>query len=54
MTSDRPYRSARPWKTAGEEILRQSGRQFDPRVVAAFMDREPELRAIQREFAIAS
>jgi response regulator RpfG family c-di-GMP phosphodiesterase len=51
MTSNRPYRQARPWTTAGEEILGQSGRQFDPRVVAAFVEREPELRVIQREFA---
>ncbi|HET7855277.1 MAG TPA: HD domain-containing phosphohydrolase [Gaiellaceae bacterium] len=53
MTSDRPYRQARPWQQAGEEIIAQSGRQFDPRVVAAFVERERELRAIQREFAAA-
>ncbi|MGH2922319.1 MAG: HD domain-containing phosphohydrolase [Gaiellaceae bacterium] len=53
MTSDRPYRKARPWKAAGAEILGQSGRQFDPRVVAAFVEHESELRAIQREFAAA-
>ena len=54
MTSTRPYRMARPWRNAGDDILRQSGRQFDPRVVEAFVEREPELRAIQREFAVAS
>jgi response regulator RpfG family c-di-GMP phosphodiesterase len=53
MTSDRPYRQARPWKVAGQEIIAESGRQFDPRVVAAFVDREPALRAIQQEFAAA-
>ncbi len=53
MTSNRPYRKARPWKTACEEILGQSGRHFDPRVVAAFVEREPRLRAIQLEFAAA-
>jgi response regulator RpfG family c-di-GMP phosphodiesterase len=53
ITSNRPYRMARPWKNAGDEILRQSGRQFDPQVVAAFVEREPELRAIQRQFAAA-
>jgi putative two-component system response regulator len=53
MTSNRPYRKARPWKLAGEEILGASGRQFDPRVVSAFIEREPELQAIQREFAAA-
>jgi response regulator RpfG family c-di-GMP phosphodiesterase len=51
MTSTRPYRQARPWKSAGQEILAQSGRQFDPRVVEAFVERESELRSIQREFA---
>jgi response regulator RpfG family c-di-GMP phosphodiesterase len=54
MTSNRPYRMARPWRNASDEILRQSGRQFDPRIVEAFVEREPELRAIQREFAVAS
>jgi response regulator RpfG family c-di-GMP phosphodiesterase len=53
MTSNRPYRQARPWKVAGQEIIAESGRQFDPRVVAAFVDREPALRAIQQEFAAA-
>jgi cyclic di-GMP phosphodiesterase len=53
MTSDRPYRQARPWKVAGQEILAESGRQFDPRVVAAFVEREVPLREIQQEFAAA-
>ena len=51
MTSNRPYRQARPWKSAGEEILAESGRQFDPRVVEAFVEHEGSLRSIQREFA---
>jgi len=50
MTSHRPYRAALPWKTAADEILAQSGRQFDPDVVDAFRVREPALRRIQREF----
>jgi len=37
MTSDRPYRRALPFRAARDEILRQSGRQFDPKVVAAFV-----------------
>lgn len=48
MTSDRPYRRAMPWHDAAREILAQSGRQFDPRVVRAFADTEPVLRAIRR------
>ena len=51
MTSDRPYRLATSWEDAGSEILRQSGRQFDPDVVRAFVRREPALRTIQRSFA---
>jgi putative nucleotidyltransferase with HDIG domain len=37
MISDRPYRKALPISAAREEILRFSGKQFDPRVVEVFM-----------------
>jgi putative nucleotidyltransferase with HDIG domain len=37
MTSDRPYRRALPFSQAREEIGRESGHQFDPRVVQAFL-----------------
>ncbi len=37
MTSDRPYRKALPFSVAREEIIRESGRQFDPAVVEAFL-----------------
>jgi len=37
MTSDRPYRGALPYSAAREEIIRESGRQFDPSVVQAFL-----------------
>jgi len=37
ITSDRPYRRARPFADAKAEIVRCSGTQFDPRVVDAFM-----------------
>jgi HD-GYP domain-containing protein (c-di-GMP phosphodiesterase class II) len=36
MTSDRPYRAALSNQDAFEEILSQSGQQFDPEMVEAF------------------
>jgi response regulator RpfG family c-di-GMP phosphodiesterase len=53
ITSDRPYRPAQPWKHAAGEILRERGGQFDPDVVDAFREREPELRAVRRALAAA-
>jgi response regulator RpfG family c-di-GMP phosphodiesterase len=46
MTSDRPYRKARPWGDAVAEIVAESGKQFDPQVVSAFLEREGELRIV--------
>ncbi|MBS1853166.1 MAG: response regulator [Acidobacteria bacterium] len=37
ITSDRPYRAAQTVGAAREEILRWSGRQFDPEVVKVFL-----------------
>lgn len=37
ITSDRPYRKARSFDAAREEILRCSGTQFDPKVVEVFL-----------------
>ncbi|MBI5829569.1 MAG: diguanylate cyclase, partial [Chloroflexi bacterium] len=37
ITSDRPYRAARPYATARAEIEAGSGTQFDPRAVEAFL-----------------
>lgn len=37
MTSDRPYRAAQTVAAAREEIIRWSGRQFDPAVVTIFL-----------------
>jgi HD-GYP domain-containing protein (c-di-GMP phosphodiesterase class II) len=37
MTSDRPYRPALPLSKALEELKREAGKQFDPRVVEAFL-----------------
>lgn len=42
MTSDRPYRSRISFAEARREIMRQSGRQFDPQVVEAFLAIPPE------------
>jgi ribonuclease P protein subunit RPR2 len=53
ITSDRPYRPARPWEAAGREIAAEVKRQFDPTVVEAFRERERELRGVWREFAAA-
>jgi HD-GYP domain-containing protein (c-di-GMP phosphodiesterase class II) len=36
MTSDRPYRKKREFQSAFEEIEKNAGKQFDPRIVAAF------------------
>jgi PAS domain S-box-containing protein len=41
MTSDRPYRRALPWSVAYDEIRRESGQQFDPKVVQAFFTIPP-------------
>jgi response regulator RpfG family c-di-GMP phosphodiesterase len=37
ITSDRPYRKARPFEDACAEIVRCRGTQFDPRIVDAFL-----------------
>jgi HD-GYP domain-containing protein (c-di-GMP phosphodiesterase class II) len=38
ITSDRPYRKARPFDDARAEIVRCGGTQFDPRIVEAFLE----------------
>jgi putative nucleotidyltransferase with HDIG domain len=37
MTSDRPYRKAKPFSDARAEVIRCRGTQFDPAVVEAFL-----------------
>jgi response regulator RpfG family c-di-GMP phosphodiesterase len=49
MTTDRPYRRARSWEVAAEEIIREAGRQFDPDVVDAFRDCQAELLEVKHE-----
>jgi ribonuclease P protein subunit RPR2 len=51
MTTDRPYRPRLTWEDAVDEILRESGHQFDPQVVSAFARREQRLRRTQHELA---
>jgi len=43
ITSDRPYRVARTFEAAREEIIRCSGTQFDPLVVDAYLKIPNEL-----------
>jgi len=43
ITSDRPYRKARSFDEAREEIMRCSGTQFDPSVVKVFLNIPNEL-----------
>jgi putative nucleotidyltransferase with HDIG domain len=43
ITSDRPYRKARSFDIAREEILKNSGTQFDPSVVEVFLKIPNEL-----------
>jgi response regulator RpfG family c-di-GMP phosphodiesterase len=50
ITSDRPYSPARGFSQAVETIVGHGGTQFDPHVVAVFVDREEELRRIYEEF----
>jgi response regulator RpfG family c-di-GMP phosphodiesterase len=54
ITNERPYRSALTWEEAVDQILVENGRQFDPRVVAAFAARERRMRRISEELAEAA
>lgn len=49
LTSDRPYRARRPYEVARDIIAAESGKQFDPEVVTAFLsvpkDEWEEIRA---------
>jgi putative nucleotidyltransferase with HDIG domain len=45
MTSDRPYRKSFSFEFAARAIESESGRQFDPAVVAAFMARKASIFA---------
>jgi putative nucleotidyltransferase with HDIG domain len=45
ILSDRPYRLGRPYSVARAEIERESGKQFDPQVVTAFLEIPEEIWA---------
>ena len=53
ITSDRPYRQARPFEAAAEELTRCAGTHFDPTIVTAFsgvpMDSWREIRHLATE-----
>jgi len=51
MTSSRPYRRAMPWVHAGRELVQESGRQFDPGIVSAFLACEYRLREVYEELS---
>jgi ribonuclease P protein subunit RPR2 len=51
ISSDRPYRKRQSWDAAIDEILVNSGAQFDPRVVAAFAARERQLQRISTQLS---
>jgi response regulator RpfG family c-di-GMP phosphodiesterase len=46
MTRERPYREPVSWEAATSEVAAQSGRQFDPEVVDAFMAENDTLRRL--------
>ncbi|PYP87117.1 MAG: two-component system response regulator [Blastocatellia bacterium AA13] len=53
ITSDRPYRKARPFEAAAEELLKCAGAHFDPDIVDTFtqipMDSWREIRQLATE-----
>jgi ribonuclease P protein subunit RPR2 len=54
MTSNRPYRAALDWSVAMEEIEAQSGRQFDPDVVQAFLAEQERLRTVYEGLSLVA
>jgi len=42
LTSDRPYRKGKPYEIARQIIAEESGRQFDPKAVQAFLEVPPD------------
>jgi response regulator RpfG family c-di-GMP phosphodiesterase len=46
MTGERPYRAPANWEAATREVIAQSGQQFDPEIVSAFLRENDVLRRI--------
>ena len=42
------------WSDAVDEIVAQRGRQFDPRIVDAFVSDEPALRAVYEDLSLVA
>jgi len=53
ITSDRPYQRVQPYETAREEIALNSGVQFDPLVVTAFLRVPPGVWSAIRNRTLA-
>ena len=53
ITNQRPYHTAVPHKVARDIILEQSGRHFDPAVVAVFLEAETEFMRILSDHSSA-
>jgi len=51
LTSNRPYRRARPEEEALSIMQATAGSHFDPRIHAAFVRSLPEIHAIRARFA---
>ena len=54
ILSDRPYRKGRPYEEAAQIITGESGRQFDPRLVAAFLEVPPADWEALRHFVMTT
>jgi response regulator RpfG family c-di-GMP phosphodiesterase len=52
ITSGRPYRPARPWAAAVDEIAANAGSQFDPELAGLLVEREEPLLKIHHELSV--
>ena len=51
LTSDRVYRAALPVKSAVEMMQEERGRHFDPELLDAFFQAQPEIEEVRRHYA---